>query len=452
MGELSYRAAVATLERALVFGVNPSLDGITQLCEALGRPQDSFSVIQVAGTNGKTSTARMIHQVLLAEGVRSALYTSPELQRINERMQIDAGPVGDDDFARAVSAAVRAAEGLRAGAQGTESGFTEFELTTAAALWLFRERGVEKAVLEVGMGGRWDATSVASASVAAITGIGLDHTHILGDSLEKIAAEKAAIIRTGTAAVLGPGTERMHEVFTRRADEVGASVCAVREVGRPSPLPDDMTVRYEVVAAPSSPGGRTRLRVKGVHGTPIDVELAAPAYQAGNIATAIAAVEVALGRGVDDSLVRDSLVRLTLPGRFELVRSSPAVILDGAHNPQAAAVLADAIADAWPDSDHRPTLLIGILADKDARGIVGALAPVVGEIRVTTPDAGRAMPAAQLASIVEEATGRAPVVIDSLPDAVRSAVAAASDGVVITGSLTTAGQARSVLLDESATA
>ena len=155
--------------------------------------------------------------------------------------------------------------------------------------------------------------------------------------------------------------------------------------------------------------------------------------------------------GSTSDRVRSAFDRVTLPGRFELVGSSPPVILDGAHNPQAAAVLAGAIADAWPDSERRPMLLLGVLADKDAAGIVAALAPVVAEIRVSAPLSGRAMSADQLAVVVEEVTGRRPVVVESLSEAVRAAVSAAHDGLVVTGSLITAGQARSVLLDDSAT-
>ena len=182
---------------------------MTALCSALGNPQDAFESVQITGTNGKSSTARVTAALLQAEEVATGLYTSPELERYPERIEIGGEVVSDGDFALALGAALAAARALRGDdAVGTEGGFTEFELLTAAALWLFRERGVEVAVLEVGLGGRWDATSVVSPSVAAITGVGLDHTAILGDTLEAIAAEKAAIIRTGYGADAGTGNGR----------------------------------------------------------------------------------------------------------------------------------------------------------------------------------------------------------------------------------------------------
>ena len=289
-------------------------------------------------------------------------------------------------------------------AVGTPAGFTEFELLTAAALWLFRERGVEIAVLEVGLGGRWDATSVVSPSVSVITGVGLDHTAILGDTLEAIAAEKAGIIRPASAPVLGPGTAGVEAVFLARAAAVDTHVRAVRQAGEPSPVSEALTVRYSLVVRPDRPGGATVVDVRGVHANYAGLAVSAPSYQAGNVATAAAIAEAALGRGLDADAARSALSALTFPGRFELVRAEPPVIVDGSHNPQAASVLAEAIREAFPGTVP-PALLIGVLADKDARGIVAALAPVVGGIVVTQPDSPRARPAAELAAIVEEVTG-----------------------------------------------
>jgi len=447
----TYDDAVAALRRALVFGTNPSLEGITALCDELGRPQDTFASIQVTGTNGKTSTARMTHALLRAHGRRVGLYTSPELERINERIEILAGPVGDSDFAGAVLAALGAAERLRPGGQGQETGFTEFELTTAAALWLFRERGVDTAVLEVGLGGRWDATSVVAPAVSVITGVGLDHTSILGDTLQAIAAEKAAIIKPASAPVLGPGTAGLEAVFLERAEESGTHARAVRPRNAPTPVAEELTVRYDVTARPNSATGCTTLEVRGVHGSYPGLSLAAPSYQAGNVATAIAAAEAALGRALGVDLVQAALGTLTLPGRFELVRRDPLVIVDGSHNPQAADYLAGAIADAWPDPQCRPLVVLGVLADKDAEGIVRALAPVVSDFILTAPLSPRALDAATLGRIVHDVTGRDGRVVESLDDALEQAMDRSANGVVVTGSLTTAGQARSRLLDGSAT-
>jgi dihydrofolate synthase/folylpolyglutamate synthase len=266
MAVLSYGEAIAVLGHARTFGIHPSLEGVTALCDALGRPQDTFSAVQVAGTNGKTSTARMVHRLLIAHGYRSALYTSPELERVNERIEVGTLPVDDESFARGIAAAVDAAETLRPGAQGTAMGFTEFELTTAAALWLFREAAVDVAVLEVGLGGRWDATSVVAPAVCVVTGVGLDHCAILGETIEQITAEKAAIIRPECAPVLGPGTTGMEPIFLERAEAAGTNPRAVRAFGAATPVSEARTVRYRVLERPDSPGGATRLEVRGICG------------------------------------------------------------------------------------------------------------------------------------------------------------------------------------------
>lgn len=444
---LSFDAALKELARALVFGINPSLDGITALCAALGDPQNAFAAVQITGTNGKSSTARATAALLRGEGLAVGLYTSPELERYPERIELDGNVVSDVEFARAVGAAVEAARLLRGPkAVGTPAGFTEFELLTAAALWLFRERGVQIAVLEVGMGGRWDATSVVSPSVAAITGVGLDHTAILGDTLEAIAAEKAAIIRPASAPVLGPGTAAVDAVFLEQAAVVGAHARAVRADGEPSPVPEELTVRYTLAEHPRRPGGTTVVEVRGIHARYPALAVGAPSYQAANVAIAVAIAEAALGRALDVDAARMALRALTFPGRFELLHSDPLVIVDGSHNPQAAAVLADAVREAFPDPARRPAVLLGVLADKDARGIVAALAPAVGRIAVTQPDSPRALPAQLLAAVVKEVTGSAPIAsYPSIAEAVAQVLPTAPDGLLVTGSLTTAGQTRRLL-------
>jgi dihydrofolate synthase/folylpolyglutamate synthase len=446
---ITYDAALVELSRALVFGINPSLDGVTALCAELGNPQNTFASVQIAGTNGKSSTARITAALLHAENISTGLYTSPELERYPERIEIDGAVVSDVDFALALGAALTAARALRgAEAIGTAAGFTEFELLTAAALWLFREREVRIAVLEVGLGGRWDATSVVTPSVAAITGVGLDHTAILGDTLEAIAAEKAAIIRPASAPVLGPGTVGVETVFVARAEAAGTHARAVRPEGAPSPVAEALTIRYALTARPSTPDGTTVVDVRGIHALYSGLAVRAPSYQAANIATAIAVTEGALGRSLDAGAMRSALSGITFPGRFELVRGEPPVIVDGSHNPQAAAVLASAIREAFPVG--KPDLLLGVLADKDARDIVAALAPSVGSIAVTQPDSPRALQVADLATIVEEVTGCAPsATYPTIAEAIAGSLPRLDACLVITGSLTTAGQARRLLRETS---
>jgi dihydrofolate synthase/folylpolyglutamate synthase len=450
---MTYPQALAALGHALAFGVNPSLEGVTELLDELGRPQDSFESVQVTGTNGKTSTSRILAALLREEGRRAGLFTSPHLQRYPERIEFDDGPISDGAFALGIEAAVAAAKRLRGpNAVGSAQGFTEFELLTAAALWLFAEVGVEIAVLEVGLGGRWDATSVVSPSVAVITGIGLDHTAILGESAQQIAEDKAQIIRAASVPVLGPGTDGFDSLFLARADSLGLQARAVRADVDFSPVAEELTARYRVTERADRPSGRTTLEVDGVYARYEALAIAAPGYQAANVATAIAAAEAALGRALHATRVRSALAAISLPGRFELLRATPPVIVDGSHNPQAAEVLAGAIREAFPDHDARPTILLGILADKDAEGIVEALASLGGSIAVTQPDSPRALAAIELASVVERATGERPPRFDTVSEALAALLPTSPFGLVIAGSLTTAGEARRWLLDGSETA
>jgi dihydrofolate synthase/folylpolyglutamate synthase len=432
---LSYAEAVATLEQAMVFGMHPSLEGITALTAQLGRPQEHFRSIQVTGTNGKTSVTRMIAALLHAHGARVLTYTSPHLESYTERIEIGGVPVDEVTFARAAEAAMDAANAVG-------GDLTEFELLTAAALWLARERGCEWAVLEVGMGGRWDATSVVSPAVAVVTGVGLDHTDRLGDTVEAIAFDKAHIIKPGSVAVLGPATESVREVFMQRALGVGAQVAEVRGPGAAS-----SAWTFELDSLPTAPGGLTRLTVHGPMGSFGHLEVRAPSYQAPNVATAVAGAVAALGHALDPQTARAVLAAMTFPGRFEVVNANPLVVLDGAHNPQGAGVLAGAVEEAWPSPGHRPLALIGVLSDKDAEGIVRALAPVVSGFACTAPDSDRAISAADLAQVVRAVTGAAcptvdiedvdlPWVRDNAPDA----------GLLVSGSLYTAGQLRAPLL------
>jgi len=431
---LTYAQALEALDGALTFGINPSLAGIHALTEAMGRPQNAFRCVQVTGTNGKTSVTRMVAAILHAHDARVLTYTSPHLESYAERMAIDGVPVSEAVFASAIEAAVVAANAV-----GEE--LTEFELLTAAALWLARDQECTWAVLEVGMGGRWDATSVVEPAVAIVTGVALDHTDRLGATVEAIAFDKAHVIKPGSIAVLGPGTEPVRGAFVERALGVGAQVIEVR-----SPGAGPGAWSFDLDSAPTGPGGVTALTVHGRLGSFGHLEVCAPAYQAPNVATAVAASVAALGHALDPRATREALRELRFPGRFESVSDDPPIVLDGAHNPEAASVLATAIVAAWPDAGVRPLALIGILKDKDAEGIVRALAGVVAGFACTAPESPRATAPAELARLVERVTGTAcPAVAigDVTPGWVVSHAPAA--GLVVTGSLYTVGAVRSAL-------
>lgn len=448
---MDFKTTRAALERSLRFGVHPSLDGIRALTFAMDRPQDAFASVQVTGTNGKSSTTRMIAAIVSGQGLRSGTFTSPHLESYTERIEIDGTPVSEPEFAEAVSEAMEAARRFAGETHVAESSdttgtFTEFELITAGALWLMRKRAVDVACLEVGMGGRWDATSVVDPAVAVVTGVGLDHTERLGRTIDEIAFDKSHIIKPGSSVVLGPGTLPVVDVFLERSARLGLHPRFVAEVGNDSPVSEALTVRYAVRRSPDKPGGTLEMGVRGVHGDYRDIAVTAPTYQAPNVAVAVAAAECVLGRTLDADALRASLAAMTFPGRFELVCSDPPLVIDGAHNPQAAAVLATAVTEAWPDVHRMPWCLLGVLKDKDVAGIVAALDPVVERFVVTQSHSERAREAGDLAGIVERVTGAWPEIVPDLAEALAHAREhAAASGVLVTGSLYTVGEARALL-------
>lgn len=397
---MTYDDAVATLEDALKFGMDPSLEPIRAMCAAMGDPQKRYRCVQVAGTNGKSSTTRMIAALLHAQGLRVGLYVSPHLIKYPERIEIDGRVVSDEDFARGIEVALDAA--ARAGVQATE-----FELLTAAALWLFAREDVDWAVLECGLGGRWDATSVVDPQVAVITGVALEHTAILGDTIEKIAGEKAAIIKPGSHAIFAHDLAAQ-EVFERQAQDVG------------------------------TPYSYAKLDAARA----FDDELAyMPAYQRSNLATALAAVTVALGHAPSPESVSIALGGLVIPGRFEILRHDPLVIVDAAHNPQSAHVLAGELRRLFDGDAAIPTLLLGVLDDKDARGIIRELCPLFDRIVVTASSSTRAVPATELASLVAEETGVRP---EATHDVRAAQELLSGEPIVATGSITVAGEVKGI--------
>ena len=447
-GSLTYVEAVERLGRALQFGINPSLDGMRALAAAVGSPEARFRSVQVTGTNGKTSVTRLVAAILTAHGARSGTYTSPHLTSYTERVLIDGEPVSEELLAAAVGAAAdaadllaaRGAEALCLPADAVTASVTEFELVTAAALWAFAHEGVEWAALEVGMGGRWDATSVVCPEVAVITGFALDHTERLGETREAIAEDKAQIIKPGSTAVLGPGVAGIEDVIRERAAAVGAPVVNVGgAVG---------DVTWTITRAPVRPAGSLVLEVRTPHATYGGLSLVAPAYQAPNVAVAIAACEVALGGPLDPRALGAALARATFPGRFELVREAPPLVIDAAHNPDAAAVLAAALAAAFADAP--PVALIGVMADKDAGGVVRALAPAVAGFVCTRSASPRALEPQALAAVVRAhgaaVFGTASDVAAALSRADEVAHALGARGVIACGSIYVAGEARELVL------
>lgn len=453
--ELTYEASLETLHAALTFGIQPLLETVVDLLAELGNPDRAFRAVQIAGTNGKTSTARYTAAILAGEGLRCALYTSPELVSYTERMEVDGRPVEEGAFAHGISAAHEA--GLRVNARRRAAGerpydVTEFDTLTVAACVVFAEADVDVAVLECGMGGRWDATSaVGSIESVAVTGVGLDHTRILGDTLEAIAGEKAAIIRRNRSCVLGVGTatpSSVEDVFLSQCAHEGVVPTLLRpedpadargemRPGAPRLHPELSHASYRVTKRPRRLGFPVELTVTTPQATYVGLAALKPTYQAANIACAVALAEGFLGRTLDQDCLYASVVACPTPGRFQLVRPNPPVLIDACHNPQSVAAFLSSLAEMAPSVQGRPALLCAVLADKDVEGMVGLLAPEFPQVYVTQTTSSRALPARELGMLFA-ARGRKPVgTFSSVREALR---VLAQAPLVACGSITLAGE------------
>ena len=422
--------------------IEPSLTRISALVDLLGSPQRSYPVLHIAGTNGKTSVARMIDALLTRIGLRVGRYTSPHLQLATERISLDGAPISPQRYVEAYRDIEQYLVLVDA---GSAVPLSKFEVLTGMAFAVFADAPVDAAVVEVGLGGRWDATNVADATVAAITPIAVDHVNYLGTDIAGIATEKAGIIKPGSIAILAEQPPEVARVLAARSVEVDATVA--RE-----------GLEFGVLHRDVAVGGQ-QLRLQGLGGVYDEIFLPLHgAHQARNAALALATTEAFFGAGANRSLdidaVRDAFAAVTTPGRMERVRSAPSVFLDSAHNPHGARALAAALRDEF--AFRKLVAVVGVLADKDARGILAELEPVVDEIVVTSGSSPRAMKLDELAATAREVVGEERLQVEPrLPDAIETAVAMAEEidpdadrisgaGVVITGSVTTAGQARTL--------
>ncbi|MDM8271748.1 bifunctional folylpolyglutamate synthase/dihydrofolate synthase [Thermophilibacter provencensis] len=470
--EISYDEALAIVHGALRFGICPLLETVEDMLAELGDPDLAFDCVQVAGTNGKTSTSRYTAAILSGEGLRTALYTSPELVSYTERMEIAGSPVSEEAFAHGVSAARVAGERVnarRAAAGERPYDITEFDTLTVAAMVVFAEAGVDVAVLECGMGGRWDATSAAkSIKSVAVTGIGLDHMRVLGNTLEEIAGEKAAIIKPGRTCVLGAGTASpasVEQVFLDQARAAGVTPVLVRPevVGekRPGLVAGESRQRASAASAEpeASPGlfSPDGLPVASFHvtkhphriGAPLELDVATPRatyaelsalkpeYQAQNIACAVALAESYLRRALNEDALFTSVVQCPTPGRFQLLRPEPPVLIDACHNPQSVEAFLTAIDAVAPNRDERPVLLAAVLADKDVAGIVALLAAAFPRVAVTQTASPRALPADELARAFVDAGAE---VVGTYPTVEAATSALCGESYVGCGSITLAGE------------
>ncbi|MCX4388949.1 bifunctional folylpolyglutamate synthase/dihydrofolate synthase [Micromonospora peucetia] len=417
------------------------LEKIESLLDLLGSPQRAYPSIHLTGTNGKTSTARMIDSLLRAFGLHTGRYTSPHLETVRERVSLDGEPVGEERFA----ATYREIEPLtRLVDERSAEPLTYFDVTTALAFATFADAPVDVAVVEVGLGGAEDATNVLQAGVCVLTPVGLDHTEWLGDTIQDIALAKAGIIHRGATVICAAQEEEAAGPILERCAEVGATIA--RE-----------GAEFGVLRRAVAVGGQV-LTLQGLGG--VYEEVFVPlhgAHQAQNAAVALAAVEAFLGAGakrqLDIEAVREGFATASSPGRLERVRSAPTILLDGAHNPQGMAATVTALQEEFAFS--KLVAVVGVLADKDAASLLELLEPVVDQVVVTTNSSPRALPARELAELAAEVFGPERVeVAEEMPDAIETAVAMAEEdvpgelsgvGVLVTGSVVTVADARRLL-------
>jgi dihydrofolate synthase / folylpolyglutamate synthase len=433
------RVESALLSRWPESRLAPSLDRMWALMDLLGEPQTAYPVVLVAGTNGKTSTVRMVESLLRSFGLRTGRYTSPHLESMLERIALDGESLSAERF---VAAYDEIAPYLELIDSRSDAPMSFFEVLTGMAYATFADAPVDVAVVEVGMGGSWDATNVADAQVPVVLPIALDHTDYLGTTVGDIAVEKAGIVKHDALAVLAQQQSlEAAEVVLRRTIDVGATVA--RE-----------GMEFGVLRRDVAVGGQM-LDLQGLGGNYEDLFLPLHgAHQAHNAACALAATEAFLGGGreqVDVDIVRQAFAEVTSPGRLEVVRRSPTVLLDAAHNPAGAAATTAAIHDAFTFT--RLIGVVAVLAGKDARGMLEALEPVLAEVVVTQNSSPRSLSVDQLAATAVDVFGAERVeVIPRMDDALDAAVTLAEEegdlggaGVLVTGSIVTVGEARTLL-------
>lgn len=429
------------LERGFVRMVF-DLSRIEELLDMLGAPQRAYPSIHLTGTNGKTSTARMIESLLRASGLRTGRYTSPHLTSVRERISLDGEPISEERFVEAYHEIAPVAE-LIDDRHGEP--LTYFDLTTALAFSVFADAPVDVAVVEVGLGGAEDSTNVLHAQTCVVTPIGLDHTEWLGDTLSDIAYAKAGIIHRGATVITAAQPEEAARALLERCADVGATVA--REGSE-----------YGVLRRAVAVGGQV-LTLQGLGGEYDEVFLPLHGpHQAQNAAVALAATEAFLGAGaggkaLDAEVVREGFAQVTSPGRLERVRSAPTILVDAAHNPHGMAATATALTEEF--AFRRLVAVVAVVEDKDAAGMLELLEPVADAVVVTRNSSERAMSAQRLGAVAVEVFGQDRVRVEPrLPDAIEAAVTMAEDdpdgelsgvGVLITGSVFTVADARRLL-------
>lgn len=426
---MDYQQAVAYLDRHIRLGGKPGLDRMNDLLDHMGRPDEGYPIIHVAGTNGKTSTSRLATLILVSHGLTTGTHTSPHLQKVEERLAINGRSATADEFALAMSDVAAFADVREA--RGSEPS-TYFELTTASAFAFFSDQAVNAAVIEVGLGGRLDATNVVDAEVCVVTSIGVDHSEYLGEDIASIAAEKVAIAGPNSILVTGPLPDAALDVANDKSRELGIHH---RRFG----------VDYSLGESQRGVGGW----LATIHGAEEDYEeVFLPLhgrFQLINLTMAVAAAEAMLGGKLDSEAVQSSAAAATMPGRMEPLSTSPLVLVDGAHNADGIYTLVESLLDEFPTT--RWQLLFGVMGDKNVELMIERLEPVLDGVITTAVDDKRAVDALSLADRAAKVLDVSVLAGDTVEEALDMAQAeAGSDGaVLVTGSLYLVGAVRDLL-------
>jgi dihydrofolate synthase/folylpolyglutamate synthase len=409
------------------------LANIRALADRMDQPQEKFKSVHIAGTNGKGSTAAMVERILRHAGFKTGLYTSPHLERINERIRVNGAEISDAEFAAAFTQLHRLVEEMLSTGE-LAAHPTYFECVTAMALDVFARQGVDFAVLEVGMGGRLDSTNIVTPEVTVITQIAFDHESFLGHSIAEIAGEKAGILKAGVPVVSAAENEEARAVIRRRAEELKAPLVEIDTAYRVEELKSKDGFYSAMVADIGVAGEKAARRVEVKPGL-------AGRYQVRNAVTALAAARVLAGHGVHitDEEIADGIAQVQWPGRLERIAEQPTVFLDGTHN----AAGARELAAFWDEhlAGRRIHLVYGSVRDKSVDEIAGLLFPRAARVTVTAPRQPRALSAEALAEMTHDLAPRMDVVADASEAVARALESAAREDVVfVTGSLYLVGE------------
>jgi len=425
---MNYKEAIDWLDGFQQFGMKLGLERIKILCEKLGNPQDNYDIIHVGGTNGKGSVCRFVSSILTSGGYKTGIYTSPHLQRITERFVIDDEEISEEDFARLVEKIKPIVEELKTSNESP----TYFEILTALAFQYFNDKKVDYAVIEVGLGGRFDATNIVNPILTIITNVSLEHQDVLGENVKKIAFEKSGIIKKDIPVVTGSDSDAL-EIIKKRAEENNSDIIIVNNDSWNRIFNDNNGQQFLI---------HGKLKDYNVRTSMLGI------FQGKNISIAINGIEILQEKGVfiPDESILDGVEKASFSGRMEIVQNDPIILIDGAHNIEGFKVLTETLKNDF--RYDKLILIVGILSDKKISEMAGIITPIVDVVVATKSKNKRACNPSKLKQIIYERGYTKEIdVKEKISDAIEYAksIADKDDLICITGSLFTVGEARNLL-------